>query len=88
MKILRIIILVALVVSFMPLDAFCDDHSETTEHHHGVVLCHASCHGAVLTSNTTVKLQDTTSYVTPTNGIKYEGPFLPIDVRPPLSLLS
>lgn len=89
MKLLRIIILIAFVVSFMSLDAICDDHHETTEHHHGIVICHASCCGTVLTNDNTVDLPNTaeTSFNLQ-NDFIYKAPFLPTEERPPLSLLS
>ena len=87
MKVLRIFILIALVVSFMPLDAFCDDHHEPTEHHHSVVMCNASCHGAVLTTdNTLVSFPDLQSYLTPSINFIYEAPYLPTEYRPPITL--
>ena len=88
MKYLRIIILVALVVSFMPLDAFCDDHAETTEHHHGILLCHAFCHGATLISTDSVHLPDfSEASFNLQNRFIYEAPVLPTEERPPLFLL-
>jgi hypothetical protein len=88
MKFIRIIILVALVVSFMPLDAFCDDHAETTKHCHGIVHCQAHCNNAVLTSDANHKLQDANSYSITAYDIIYEAPVLPTEERPPLSYLS
>ena len=87
MKFVRIIILIALVVSFMPLDAFCDDHHhETTEHHHGVVLCHSSCHGAVLTSVQSVDLPEIVTPLFSAQEFSYDEPIIPTEYRPPITL--
>lgn len=88
MKFVRVIILIALVVSFMPLDAFCEDHHDPTEHCHGIVLCHGSCHSAVLSNNSTLVLPDYVISYMPQNSLFYEAPILPTEERPPLSLLS
>ncbi|VAW13636.1 hypothetical protein MNBD_BACTEROID05-875 [hydrothermal vent metagenome] len=84
MKILSIIILFAVFVFILPLDAFCSETTEI-EHHHGIVLCHASCHGAVLTSDDIIKIQKTKSSRTSSLGFIYEAPDLPTEERPPLA---
>mgnify|MGYP001410160565 CR=1 FL=1 len=86
MKLVKIIILIALVISFMPLDALCHDHHATEEHHHGIVLCHSSCHGAVLTSTQSIDLPELTTPVFAAQGFIYEAPYLPTDFRPPITL--
>ncbi len=85
MKILSLIILFAVFVFALPLDAFCSDQNPEVEHHHGIVLCHASCHGAVLISDSTLKIQETKSSLTPSLGFIYEAPILPAEERPPLT---
>lgn len=86
MKILRIVILIALVVSFLPHDAFCEDHHEETEHHHGVVLCHSSCHGAVLISAQSIDLPEVATPFLSAQGFSYDEPILPTEFRPPITL--
>ncbi len=85
MKFLRILILIALVVSFIPLDAFCADHNEETEHHHGIVICHGSCHGAILTSDQSLNLPKVTTSFFSAQDFSYEEPILPTAFRPPIS---
>jgi len=90
MKIIRVIILVAVVVSFMPFDACCDELNETTKERQEMVLCLASCcHSVTLSNNDSVNLpiiQEVSFNLQ--NGFTYEAPFLATEERPPLSILS
>jgi hypothetical protein len=86
MKILKIIILIALVVSFMPLDAFCEDHHDEVEHHHGIVLCHGSCHGAILANSQSFDLPEIIISFSWVQNFSYDEPILPTDFRPPITI--
>lgn len=85
MRFIRILIVIALVVSFMPLEAFCNEHHHgEDEHHHGIVMCQGSCHGAVLTSMEALDLPEITEPYFSIQDFSYEDPTLPADLRPPI----
>jgi hypothetical protein len=87
MKMLRIIILIELVVSFIPLDACCEDHHESAEQHQGIIICHASCCPAAVIINTAlINTSDIKVYTAPSNGFTYEAPYLHTESRPPITL--
>ncbi|MFT5387491.1 MAG: hypothetical protein ACI9E5_000619 [Candidatus Omnitrophota bacterium] len=87
MKYFRIIILITFVLSFIPLEAFCDDHHhETTEHTHCITACHGACHGAVLNSIEIFEPREVVEPFLSAQEFSYNEPFLPAEYRPPVTL--
>ena len=84
MKVLKIIILLVTVISFLPLDGFCaDDHNVNTQAHHCVISCH-TCHQAVAPDTKTEfpNLTHSTS-VSFNYSFHYQSPILDQAHRPP-----
>jgi len=84
MRLLKVIIFLVVLISFLPLDGLCsDDHHETTEHHHGIVICPTHCCGAILTSSSVANLPEVSSSFSFAYELTYEDPILPTEVKPP-----
>ncbi len=90
MKLFHIILVAALMVLVIPLEALCCDHHQTETHHsseeahHGVVSCHAACCGIVLTSLPRLTLPEEIVLFSPAPDFSYVEPYIPTRYRPPI----
>jgi len=84
MKIFKIIVLLIVFISFLPLEAFCENHhAETDRDHHCALVCHG-CHNIIMA--------DTKMFLSPDKEIlkfsfdetpHYQNPVLANLFRPP-----
>ncbi|MGE0269390.1 MAG: hypothetical protein AB7S78_13150 [Candidatus Omnitrophota bacterium] len=44
MKLFKILIMIMVAVSFLPLEGDCSDHADEATAHHCVLVCHTCCH--------------------------------------------
>lgn len=83
MKFIRITILVIAVISFLPLDGFCDDHQSAQEHH-CIVACH-SCHQMVSPETALETFSpEQSSHISFNYAFQYQAPVLDQTHRPPI----
>ncbi len=87
MKVLKIILVVILLLTAIPLNGFCDDvHSHDVTHHCDLV-CHAPCCQSTLPNNTfgSNLLSESTFFLS-RESRSHEDPFLSTSKRPPIVL--
>lgn len=92
MKLLKVCILILFFLYLLPLGAFCQDShnnpTETTEHGHCVLMCHATCtHAVVLNEKVHIAsfvphLETGLSFET----ASYQNPSLDSLKRPPITV--
>ncbi len=75
--------LLVLVCSIMPKEAFCDDHGEPA-HHHCTLICHTSLN----VIDTALSWEEKNVFLIPTlvYSFSYQNPFLTHFKRPPIVL--
>lgn len=84
MKALKIIILLVVLVSFLPLDGFCDDHhSGNGQEHHCVLACHTCHHMVSPDTQTEALLPESSTNITFNYSFQYQSPILDQIHRPP-----
>ncbi|MCA9400821.1 MAG: hypothetical protein KC713_04280 [Candidatus Omnitrophica bacterium] len=88
MKILKVIILLIITFSFLPLDGFCEDHhSGDGQEHHCVLACHI-CHHLVSPETVIgVSRHDLSQQFTFKDTFHYQAPILEQTHRPPIATL-
>jgi len=88
MKFLRTIILLIVLVSFMPLDGFCDDHhSGNGQEHHCVLACH-TCHQMVSRDTQTAAFHpEQSASISFAYSFQYQAPVIEQTHRPPIASL-
>ena len=86
MKILRILVLLLLVFSLAPLEAFCqDDHEQAmTDDGHCVLMCHAVCSYALAPGIAAFTSRVPSSNVALSSVFSYQDPTLDTFKRPPV----
>jgi len=86
-KILILLILGIVAFSTISMDAFCDEQHESTEHHHGIVVCNSSCHALADMNSSSEFIPNNTSSSTQISAMAsliYQNPTLDRILRPPI----
>jgi hypothetical protein len=85
-KIIAIMLLFALALSFVPKEAFCDDHHEPqVVHHHCSAVCHFCFHG-VIADESGVEAVFAAAIFDSVPEFSYQNPILTRLKRPPIQL--
>ncbi len=86
MKILRVLVLLFLVFSLVPLEAFCQEGHEQamTDDGHCVLMCHAVCSVALVPRIIALTSRGPSSNIILSSGFSYQDPALDTFKRPPV----
>lgn len=85
-KIIAIMLLSALALSFVPKEAFCDDHHEPqVVHHHCSAVCHF-CFHAVVSDGSAFDITFEALIFDSVQEFSYQNPILTRLKRPPIQL--
>jgi len=85
MKFLKILVLLIVVASFLPIEGFCDDHHiNANQEHHCVLACQFCHHLVSPETNMAARNLDQSSRISFNYSFQYQAPILDQTHRPPI----
>ncbi len=84
MKIIKIILLIAVVLFSLPLHGMAEQHEDESSAHHCVLACHTCCQSAILAQIQIPLISAISLTALPIISFSYQPPFLDISKRPPV----